>query len=63
MAGLLPESKLTDVLDSSNMSFIAAGREAGYSMPGTPQEVLQAVRTRASKIAYFVELHIEQGAR
>lgn len=62
MAGLLPASKLTDVLDKGNMSFIEAGREAGYSMSSSPQDVLQAVHTRASKIGYFVELHIEQGA-
>lgn len=62
MAGLLPESKLTDVMDKGNMSFIEAGREAGYSMAGSPGDVLAAVRARAQKIGHFVELHIEQGA-
>jgi hypothetical protein len=61
MAGLLPESFLTDVKDKSNMSFIEAGQAAGYSMAGSPHELLEQVRTRASDIGHFVELHIEQG--
>jgi hypothetical protein len=61
MAGLLPDSKLTDVLDGSNMSFVEAGQEAGYSMVGSPAGVIEDVRTRAADIGYFVELHIEQG--
>jgi hypothetical protein len=61
MAGLLPESKLKDVKDKFNMSFIEAGQAAGYSMAGTPQVLLEDVRKRASKIGHFVELHIEQG--
>lgn len=60
MAGLLPESKLTSVLDQNGTSFMEAGKAAGYSMSDT-QEVLNNVRERASRIAHFVELHIEQG--
>ena len=60
MAGLLPESTLTSVLDKGNMSFLEAGRAAGYSMSDA-QEVLHHVQERASHIGHFVELHIEQG--
>ena len=63
MAGVLPEGHLTAVADGGNRSFVEAGREAGYSMAGTPRDMLAAVRARALKIGHFVELHIEQGGQ
>ena len=62
MARTLNPAALTRVLDDTERNFMQAALAAGSHPEATPQATIDAVAKRAARIAYFVELHIEQGA-
>jgi hypothetical protein len=61
MAGLLPQEKLTDVLDDGGSNFLQCGKAAGYCQSQDAQAVLQSARSSVKDTDFFLELHIEQG--
>eukprot|EP00892_Ulva_mutabilis_P006994 jgi/Ulvmu1/4667/UM002_0398.1 len=61
MARTLSPSALTQVQDEHNLNFMQAAAAAGSHTEDTPEATIEAVAARAAGIAYFVELHIEQG--
>ncbi|GIL88575.1 hypothetical protein Vretimale_15306 [Volvox reticuliferus] len=60
MAGTLTPEVLESKLDAGGQHFLQVANEVGYGA-ATTQEMLDAVRVLEGGIAYFVELHIEQG--
>lgn len=62
MARALKPATLLDVLDDQGLNFMQAAAAAGCHTEATPEATIAAVAARAAHIAYFVELHIEQGS-
>jgi hypothetical protein len=62
MAGMLPPSALTEVMDDKNLSFVDALQAVGHAREPDAVAAIADARSQASHFSHFVELHIEQGA-
>ena len=63
MAGKLASETVTELTDDEGLNFMQAAARAGYAQSSNADAVIKSAQTATSSIDYFVELHIEQGAR